>query len=35
MSNKVKLQQGDVWLADVVFRGSRQTKQRPVIICWQ
>lgn len=29
---KGKGQQGDVWLADVVFKGSRQSKQRPVII---
>ncbi|PWA11209.1 hypothetical protein DCC39_09555 [Pueribacillus theae] len=27
-----KVKQGDVWLADVVFKGTRQTKQRPVII---
>lgn len=30
MSSKMK--QGDVWVADVLFKGSRQTKQRPVII---
>lgn len=30
MSSKKK--QGGVWLADVLFRGSRQTKQRPVVI---
>ncbi|GGP16968.1 type II toxin-antitoxin system PemK/MazF family toxin [Oceanobacillus neutriphilus] len=30
MINKMK--QGEVWLADVLFKGSRQTKQRPVII---
>lgn len=24
--------QGDVWLADVLFKGTRHTKQRPVII---
>lgn len=30
MNSKVK--QGDVWLADVVFKGARQSKQRPVII---
>lgn len=30
MSNKMK--QGDVWVADVLFKGARQTKQRPVII---
>ena len=30
MSSKMK--QGDVWLADVLFKGTRQTKQRPVII---
>lgn len=27
-----KMKQGDVWLADVLFKGKRQTKQRPVII---
>jgi len=27
-----KMNQGDVWLADVLFKGTRQTKQRPVII---
>jgi len=27
-----KLKQGDVWLADVLFKRTRQTKQRPVII---
>ncbi|WP_343837907.1 type II toxin-antitoxin system PemK/MazF family toxin [Salinibacillus aidingensis] len=26
------MKQGDVWLADVLFKGTRQTKQRPVII---
>jgi mRNA interferase MazF len=26
------LKQGDVWLADVLFKGTRQTKQCPVII---
>lgn len=30
MTNKLK--QGDVWLADVLFKGTGQTKQRPVII---
>ncbi|UOQ92736.1 type II toxin-antitoxin system PemK/MazF family toxin [Halobacillus shinanisalinarum] len=30
MSSRMK--QGDVWLADVLFKGTRQTKQRPVII---
>ena len=30
MSNKMK--QGDVWLANVLFKGSRQAKQRPVIL---
>ena len=30
MSNKMK--QGEVWLADVVFKDTRQIKQRPVII---
>jgi len=30
MSNKKK--QGEVWLADVLFKGTRQTKQRPVVI---
>jgi len=30
MSNN--LQQGEVWLADVRFKGTHQTKQRPVII---
>ncbi|WP_203553640.1 hypothetical protein [Bacillus sp. B15-48] len=30
MSSKMK--QGDVCLADVLFKGSYQTKQRPVII---
>ncbi|UOQ91936.1 hypothetical protein MUO14_15645 [Halobacillus shinanisalinarum] len=30
MNSKVK--QGDVWLADVLFKGTRQTKQRPVIM---
>ena len=30
MKNKMK--QGDIWLADVVFKGIHQTKQRPVII---
>ena len=30
MNSKVK--QGDVWLADAVFKGTHQTKQRPVII---
>jgi len=30
MTNRMK--QGDVWLADVLFKGTRQTKQRPVII---
>ncbi len=30
MKNKVS--QGEVWLADVVFKGSNQLKQRPVII---
>ncbi|MFA1821814.1 hypothetical protein ACDX78_16805 [Virgibacillus oceani] len=30
MSSKMK--QGDVGLADVLFKGTRQTKQRPVII---
>lgn len=29
---KSKGQQGDVWLADVLFKGTRQSKQRPVII---
>jgi len=29
---KDKVKQGEVWLADVVFKGSLQTKQRPVII---
>lgn len=32
MSNEKKINQGDVWLADVVFKGTPQTKQRPVII---
>lgn len=27
-----KLKQGNVWLADVLFKGTRRTKQRPVII---
>ncbi|HLR52618.1 MAG TPA: type II toxin-antitoxin system PemK/MazF family toxin [Candidatus Avamphibacillus sp.] len=27
-----KKNQGEVWLADVVFKGTRQTKQRPVVI---
>lgn len=27
-----KMKQGDVWMADVIFKGTRQTKQRPVII---
>jgi len=26
------MKQGDVWLADVLFKGTRHTKQRPVII---
>jgi len=26
------MKQGDVWLADVLFKGTRGTKQRPVII---
>ncbi len=30
MSSKMK--QGDVWLADVLFKGTRQTKQRSVIL---
>ena len=30
MRNKVK--QGEVWLAAVVFKDSRQSKQRPVVI---
>ncbi|WP_240377174.1 type II toxin-antitoxin system PemK/MazF family toxin [Bacillus piscicola] len=30
MSNKLK--QGEVWLADVRFKGTYQIKQRPVII---
>jgi len=30
MSNKKK--QGEVWLADVLFKGTRQTKQLPVVI---
>jgi len=30
MSNKMK--QGDVWLANVLFKGSYRAKQRPVII---
>ncbi|GAB4074915.1 hypothetical protein GCM10028778_24180 [Barrientosiimonas marina] len=30
MSNKMR--QGEVWLADVRFKGTHQTKQRPVII---
>ncbi|SFM18896.1 hypothetical protein SAMN04488054_12047 [Salibacterium qingdaonense] len=30
MSGRMK--QGDVWLADVLFKGTDQTKQRPVII---
>lgn len=30
MSSEMK--QGDVWLANVIFKGTRQTKQRPVII---
>src|SRR5699024_5690147 len=30
MSSKMK--QGDVWLVDVLFKGTRQAKQRPVII---
>src|SRR5690625_6909267 len=30
MSSKIK--QGEVWLADVLFKGKRQTKQRPVVI---
>lgn len=28
----VKLVQGDVWLANVNFKGSNQAKQRPVVI---
>ena len=28
-----KMKQGDVWLANVLFKGSRQAKQRPVIYC--
>src|SRR5690625_3463193 len=27
-----KKKQGEVWLVDVLFKGTRQTKQRPVII---
>ena len=27
-----KVIQGDVWLADVIFKDTRQTKHRPVII---
>lgn len=27
-----KSEQGEVWLADVLFKGIRQTKQRPVVI---
>lgn len=27
-----KMKQGDVWLADVLFKGTSQTKQHPVII---
>lgn len=27
-----KMKQGEIWLADVLFKGTRQTKQRPVII---
>src|SRR5699024_8837904 len=27
-----KREQGEVWLADVLFKGTRQTKQRPVVI---
>lgn len=30
LSNKMK--PGDAWLTDVLFKGTRQTKQRPVII---
>ncbi|GAB3056512.1 type II toxin-antitoxin system PemK/MazF family toxin [Virgibacillus ainsalahensis] len=30
MSSKMK--QGDIWLADVLFKGRRQANQRPVII---
>lgn len=30
MSNKLK--QGDVWLADVLLKGTQQSKQRPVVI---
>ncbi|TQS75020.1 type II toxin-antitoxin system PemK/MazF family toxin [Ornithinibacillus gellani] len=30
MSSKKK--QGEVWLADVLFKGTQQTKQRPVVI---
>ncbi len=30
MSSKKK--RGEVWLADVLFQGPRQTKQRPVVI---
>lgn len=28
----IKMKQGDVWLADVLFKDTRQIKQRPVII---
>src|SRR5690625_1102881 len=27
-----KSEQGEVWLADVLFKGTQQTKQRPVVI---
>ena len=30
MSNKMR--QGEVWLADVRFKGTHQIKQRPVVI---
>ena len=30
MINKMK--RSDIWLVDVLFKGTRQTKQRPVII---
>lgn len=29
---KSKGHQGDVWLAEVLFKGSHQSQQRPVII---
>lgn len=29
---KSKMKQGDVWLADVLFKRTRKPKQRPVII---